>query len=74
MDLLEKFAAVEIKADERITGADRNYCDMHQKAYEAAISGFQELASFWEKTNKTQEKLLGDRKSSFFHDYLTSYN
>lgn len=74
MDLLEKFAAVEIKADERITEADRNYCDMHQKAYEAAISGFQELASFWEKTNKTQEKLLGDRKSSFFHDYLTSYN
>ena len=74
MDLLEKFAAVEIKTDERITEADRNYCDMHQKAYEAAISGFQELASFWEKTNKTQEKLLGDRKSSFFHDYLTSYN
>lgn len=37
MDLLKKFAAVEIKADNRITASDRAFCEKNQAAYEAAI-------------------------------------
>lgn len=46
MELLQKFAAVEIQADHRITEMDKEYCELHQKAYETAISSFQELAFF----------------------------
>lgn len=74
MELLQKFAAVEIQTDRRITETDKDYCERHQKAYEAAISSFQELAFFWEDMNKVQQELLGDRNSSFFHDYLFSHN
>ena len=66
MELLQKFAAVEIQADCRITEMDKDYCVQHQKAYEAAISSFQELAFFWEDMNKAQQELLGDSKSPFF--------
>ena len=37
MELLQKFAAVEIQTDHRITEMDKDYCVQHQKAYEAAI-------------------------------------
>ena len=46
MELLQKFAAVEIQANHRITKTDKDYCEQHQKAYEAAITNFQELAFF----------------------------
>ena len=48
MDLLDKFDAVTILADARISQADKNYCETQQKAYEAAISSYKELAFFWE--------------------------
>ena len=73
MELLQKFAAVEIQTDHRITEMDKDYCVQHQKAYEAAISSFQELAFFWEDMNKAQQELLGDSKSPFFHNYLVSH-
>ena len=57
MELLQKFAAVEIQTDHRITETDKDYCEQHQKAYEAAISSFQELAFFWEDMNKVQREL-----------------
>ena len=61
MELLQKFAAVEIQTDRRITETDKDYCERHQKAYEAAISSFQELAFFWEDMNKVQQELLGGK-------------
>lgn len=73
MELLQKFAAVEIQTDRRITETDKDYCERHQKAYEAAISSFQELAFFWEDMNKVQQELLGDSNSPFYHDYLVSH-
>ena len=74
MELLQKFAAVEIQADHRITEMDKEYCELHQKAYETAISSFQELAFFWEDMNKAQQELLGDSKAPFYHNYLASHN
>ena len=58
MELLQKFAAVEVQTDRRIAETDKNYC-------EAAISSFQELAFFWEDMNKVQQELLGGKESSF---------
>lgn len=73
MDLLEKFAAVEIRADNRISAADRQYCDTQQAAYQAALAGFKELAFFVSDMKRAQEELLGYQKGSLqFHDYLSS--
>ena len=57
-ELLEKFSAVEVKADNRITPADKQFCEKNQSAYEYAISSYQELAFFWEDMQKTQKELL----------------
>ncbi len=74
MDLLEKFAAVKIEADSRITESDKDFCEQHQKAYETAISSFKELAFFWADMNTEQQKLLGGVDSPFYHNYLFSQN
>lgn len=74
MELLQKFSAVEIQTDHRITEMAKDYCERHQKAYETAISSFQELAFFWEDMNKAQQKLLGDSSSPFYHNHPASHN
>jgi len=72
MDLLKKFENVEVQADNRISEQDKFYCEQHQTAYETAISNFKELAFFWADMEKAQQELLGEKDSSFFHDYLNS--
>lgn len=73
MDLLEKFAAVELRADSRLSATDRQYCESQRAAYEAALASFRELAFFAADMKKAQEELLGPRKGNArFHDYLTS--
>ncbi len=72
MNLLEKFAAVEIKADNRIAEVDRAYCEKNQAAYEAAIDCFKELSFFWSDVVNQQTELLGDGKQPLFHNYLSS--
>lgn len=47
MDLLKKFAAVEICADNRITEADRKFCQQQQKIYQDAVEGFYQIAALW---------------------------
>ena len=74
MELLQKFAAVEVQTDHCITEMDRDYCERHQKAYETAISGFKELAFFWEDMNRAQQELLGDNDSPYYYNYLASHN
>lgn len=73
MDLLEKFATVEIRADNRFSAEDRQYCDAQQAAYQAALAGFKELAFFVSDMKRAQEELLGGQKDNpQFHDYLLS--
>ena len=72
MELLEKFAAVTVQTDNRITQIDKEYCEQHQKAYEAAINSFKDLAYFWEDMNRVQQELLGDKTSPLFYNYLQS--
>ena len=37
MDLLDKFDAVTVKADARITPDDKAYCEAHQAAYDLSL-------------------------------------
>ena len=75
MELLDKFATVEVKADNRISENDKFYCEQHQSAYETAISSFKELAFFWAEIEEAQKKYLGDKDgSAFYHNYLVSRN
>lgn len=71
MDLLQKFADVEIKEDARITKADKDYCTAHQAAYDNARSALPELLCMWEDMQSQQTELLSstDTSSTF---YLTS--
>lgn len=71
MNLLEKFSAVEVQTDDRITENDKSYCEKHQKAYETAISSFQELSFFWRDMEEAQRKLLGEKNS---YGYLSFRN
>lgn len=60
MDLLQKFADVEVKGDTRITDADKEFCKAHQAAYDNAKSALSELNFFWEDMLDNQSKLLAD--------------
>lgn len=76
MDILSKFGAVTIQADNRITEDDRNYCIAHQKAYDAARSCFQELVYIWEDLTTQQADILTgwDDESYRQETYLPSSN
>lgn len=76
MDLLEKFNALTVEADNRISLADKTFCEKHQSAYEAAIQSFRELSFFWSDMEKTQRELLAglsDSQASHM-TYLVSRN
>ena len=68
MDLLQKFAGIEIKKDARITEADRHFCQAHQAAYDNAKDSLQELLCFWEDAQNQQAELLAgtDTSPSFY--------
>ena len=70
MNLLEKFEAVTVEADGRITPEDKELCEAHQAAYDAAVQSFHELAFFWEDMENTQKELLGNEGAY----YLSSRN
>ena len=76
MDLLEKFNALTVEADTRISPSDRDFCEKHQTAYEAAIQSFRELSFFWADMEKTQRELLAGQPDSqaSYMTYLTSRN
>ena len=65
MNLLEKFEAVIVEADNRITPEDKEYCEQQQAAYDAAVQSFQELDFFWEDMKNTQQELLDSSDSSY---------
>lgn len=64
MDLLEKFAAVEICADNRITETDRQFFQQQQKIYQDAVEGFYQIAALWTDMCANQKAAL-----SFPEDY-----
>lgn len=57
MELLDKFDAVKITVDSRISETDRQFCAAHEAAYEAARTSLQELLYFWEDILETQKDI-----------------
>lgn len=68
MDLLQKFAGVEVKEDAHITEADKHFCTAHQAAYDNARSALPELLCMWEDMQSQQTELLAgtDTPSTFY--------
>lgn len=67
MDLLDKFGAVVIQADNRISESDKNFCERHQAAYETAISSYKEFAFIWEDMLHKQEELLNTSGAGYLN-------
>ena len=55
MDLLTKFENIEMKADTRISEADRIFCKAHQAAYDNTRASLPELGFIW-------DDMLGQQK------------
>lgn len=72
MDLLTKFASIEVRPDSRISETDRAFCQAHQAAYDAAREALQELEFFWEDAQCQQQKALAPSGTTSDH-YLTAY-
>lgn len=60
MDLLEKFSAVEVKAANCLTEADRQFCELQQKLYQDAVTGFYQIAALWTDMCDQQKTALSD--------------
>ena len=74
MSLLEKFAKVEIKADERISAEDKKFCKAHQSAYDDARSSLQELQFYWETMLESQKQLLSSIGENNHSMYLSDHS
>ena len=79
MNLLDKFATVEIKADNRISEADRLFCTQNQTAYEKAGEFLRKVMVELEAALEEQRQLLCKKESEFYesymdHDHLTVRN
>ncbi len=75
MDLLEKFSAVEIQTDSRITEADRQFLQRQQNAYQDAVTGFYQIGTLWSDMRAQQKAALLDpenRWECWETKYLTS--
>lgn len=71
-DLLTKFDSVSIAVDNRITPADRKFCELNQAAYEAAILSYQELSYYWQDMENKQDEYKNEIIGKYRHDYLHS--
>ncbi len=69
--LLEKFDQVEIKADARISEADRVFCQAHQEAYEKARSVLRSAAILAAEGEKEQEDALNRAGKEHYSTYLS---
>ena len=73
MDILSKFAAVEVKSVQRITQEDQKFCKTQQAAYESAKAVLSELHFFWEDALQAQGRILADTDTPKTQ-YLTGYD
>lgn len=60
MNLLDKFAAVEIKADNRISESDRQFCQRRQEAYDKAGERLRAIANLMKEMEEEQKSILGN--------------
>ena len=66
MSLLDKFNAVEITSDSRITEADRNFCQSRQACYEYSLARLRELTAEIMAYTNDVVSMSEDGKSHYF--------
>lgn len=73
MSLLEKFSAVEIKADNRIAEEDKAFCQREQEAFDKSGPALQQIADLMQSSYEEQKSILEteDDDSSFYNPYMT---
>ena len=67
MELLEKFAAVEVQADNCITETDRQFMQRQQTAYQDAVTGFYQIGALWTDMCAQQKGALFDPEDQMEH-------
>lgn len=60
---LEKLASIKIAPDNRITEADRKFCEANEKAYHHAAESLTDLKKQWNHLQAEQEKMLQEAGS-----------
>lgn len=68
MSLMEKFSAVEIKADNRISEDDKAFCLRQQAAFDKSGPALQKIADMMTAANEEQSSILDANE-----DYLSRY-
>lgn len=68
MSLMEKFSAVEIKADNRISEEDKAFCLRQQAAFDKSGPALQKIADMMTAANEEQSSILDANE-----DYLSRY-
>ena len=65
MDLLEKFSAIDVKAANRISEADQDFCKRNQAAYEMSLTFYTELLRLSTQLKEAQEGLPGNNEKGY---------
>lgn len=71
MSLMEKFSAVEIKADNRISEDDKVFCLRQQAAFDKSGPALQKIADMMTAANEEQSSIL-DANEDYLSRYLVS--
>lgn len=72
MSLLEKFNAVEIIPDSRITEDDRKFCQARQACYEYSLARLRELTDMIYQCRETEKSMSEDGNNHYF--FITGYS
>ena len=70
MSLLNKFSHVEIKADARISEADKAVCLREQEAFDKSGPALEQLADYYDALNAEQRGILGEDTKDFYNPYM----
>lgn len=72
MSLLDKFSTVEIKADNRISEEDREFCMRQQEAFDKAGPALQKISQVIASARAEQMDILGTEENTPYMLYLVS--
>ena len=68
--MLNKFSHVEIKADARISEADKAVCLREQEAFDKSGPALEQLADLYDALNAEQRGILGEDTKDFYNPYM----
>ena len=71
MSLLNKFASVEIKADNRISDDDKVFCLRHQEAFDKSGPALQKIAELMQSGSDEQRTILAVDDDHFYNPYMS---